>query len=42
MASFALARERTTTFVFSMRGLATLVAFGLLRNVPALSGWLGR
>jgi hypothetical protein len=42
MAGFALARERTTTFVFSMRGLAALVAFGLLRNLPAFSGWLGR
>jgi Protein of unknown function (DUF2752) len=42
IAGFALARERTAAFCFSTRGLATLAAFGLLRNVPALSGWLGQ
>ena len=42
IAGFALARERTAAFCFSTRGLAALVAFGLLRNVPAFSGWLGQ
>ena len=41
IAGFALARERMAAFCFSARGLATLVAFGLLRNLPALSGGFG-
>jgi len=39
--AWLLARERTTAFCFSARGLAVLVAFGVLRNVPGPSGWLG-
>jgi len=38
---YVLARERTVAFCFSTRGLAAFAAFGLLRNVPAFSGWLG-
>ena len=31
--AWLVARERTTTFCFSGRGLALLVGFGLLRNI---------
>ncbi len=41
LVAWLLARERTTAFCFSARGLAFLTAFGVLRNVPGLSGWLG-
>ena len=39
--AWLLARRRVTAFCFSARGLALLVAFGVLRNVLDPSGWLG-
>ena len=36
-----VARRRVTAFCFSVRGLACLVAFGLLRNLAGPFGWLG-
>lgn len=39
--AWLLARERTTAVCFSTRGLAVLTAFGVLRNIPGPSGWLG-
>jgi len=41
LAAWLIARERTTAFCFSARGFGILIAFGVLRNVPGLSGWLG-
>jgi hypothetical protein len=41
LAAWLLARERTTAFCFSARGLACLIAFGVLRNVPGPFGWPG-
>lgn len=41
LAAWLLARERTAAFCFSARGVALLIAFGVLRNVPSSPGWLG-
>jgi hypothetical protein len=41
LAAWLIARERTTAFCYSARAVALLVAFGVLRNVPGPSGWLG-
>jgi hypothetical protein len=41
LTAWLIARERTTAFCFSARGLAVLIAFGVFRNVPGPSGWLG-
>jgi hypothetical protein len=41
LAGLVLARERTIAVCFSARGLGALVAFGVLRNLPAFSGWIG-
>jgi hypothetical protein len=41
LVAWLLARERTTAFCFSARGVALLTVFGVLRNAPGPSGWLG-
>jgi hypothetical protein len=41
LAGYVLARERMTAFCFSARGFASLIAFGVLRNILDLSGPLG-
>ena len=38
---WVFARERTSACCFSARGVGLLIAFGVLRNVPGPSGWLG-
>ena len=40
LAAWLLARERVTSFCFSARGVALVVAFGVLRNVPVPNGWI--
>jgi hypothetical protein len=40
--AWVLWRRRTVNFCFSTRGLATIAAFGLLRNLWWPAAWLGR
>lgn len=42
LAAWLFARDRTTAFWFSARGVACLIAFGVLRNVPGPSLWPGQ
>jgi hypothetical protein len=41
LVAWLLARQRTTVFCFSARGVAVLIAFGVLRNVLGPAGWFG-
>jgi hypothetical protein len=41
LVAWLLAGKRTAAFCFSARGLAVLIAFGVLRNVHGPSLWLG-
>jgi hypothetical protein len=36
-----IARRRAADFCFSARGLTALAAFGLVRNLPSYTAWLG-
>jgi hypothetical protein len=42
LAAWLFARERTNAVCFSARGVALLIAFGVLRNVPGSFGWIGQ
>jgi hypothetical protein len=36
-----IARRRAADFCFSARGVAALAVFGLVRNLPSYTAWLG-
>jgi hypothetical protein len=41
LAAWLAARQRTTAFCFSARGVALFAAFGVLRNLPSPAAWFG-